>query len=65
MFYPDVDRDAHVLKGKRIGVVRDYWNRPLAEITAPETGIVLFIRALPSLKKGDTLASLGIVKQGG
>jgi hypothetical protein len=27
--------------------------------------IVLFIRAVPSLKKGDTIASIGIVKKGG
>jgi hypothetical protein len=27
--------------------------------------IVLFIHAVPSLKKGDTIASIGIVKKGG
>jgi len=25
----------------------------------------MFIRALPSLKKGDTMANIGVVKQGG
>ncbi|HMC70297.1 MAG TPA: succinylglutamate desuccinylase/aspartoacylase family protein, partial [Mycobacteriales bacterium] len=64
VFYPLVTRDAHVLKGARIGVVRDYWNRTLAEISAPEAGIVMFVRALPSLKKGDTIANLGVVKKG-
>jgi hypothetical protein len=62
MFHPTVDRDAHVVKGARIGVITDYLNRQLQEITAPETGIIMFIRALPSLKKGDTLASVGVVK---
>jgi predicted deacylase len=62
MFHPVVDRDAHVTKGARIGVVTDYLNRTLQEITAPETGIVTFIRALPSLKKGDTIVSIGVVK---
>jgi predicted deacylase len=62
MFHPTVDRDAHVTKGARIGVITDYVNRQLQEITAPETGIIMFIRALPSLKKGDTLASIGVVK---
>jgi predicted deacylase len=62
MFHPTVDRDAHVRKGARIGVVTDYVNRELQEITAPETGIIMFVRAVPSLKKGDTLASIGVVK---
>ncbi|MBI3493431.1 MAG: succinylglutamate desuccinylase/aspartoacylase family protein [Acidobacteria bacterium] len=63
VFFPQVSRDAHVTKGNRIGIVRDYLNRPIAEINAPESGIIMFIRALPSLKKGDTIASLGVVKQ--
>jgi predicted deacylase len=63
MFHPAVQRDAHVAKGSRIGAVRDYWNRPVAEFVAPEDGVVLFIRAVPSLKKGDTIASLGVVKK--
>jgi uncharacterized protein len=65
MFHPAVDRDAHVAKGAKIGTVTDYLNRPLQEMLAPESGIVLFVRAVPSLKKGDTIASLGIVKKGG
>jgi predicted deacylase len=65
MFHPVVDRDAHVAKGMKIGVVTDYLNRPLQEVTAPEAGIIMFIRALPSLKKGDTMANVGVVKQGG
>jgi len=65
MFHPAVDRDAHVAKGAKIGTVTDYLNRPLQEMVAPESGIVLFIRAVPSLKKGDTIVSLGIVKKGG
>ena len=27
-------------------------------------GIVMFVRALPSLKKGDTVANIGVVKKG-
>lgn len=62
MFHPTVDRDAHVAKGARIGIITDYVNRPLQQVVAPETGIVMFIRALPSLRKGDTLATIGVVK---
>jgi len=65
MFHPTVDRDARVAKGAKVGVVTDYVNRPLQDVIAPEAGIIMFIRAVPSLKKGDTLASIGIVKVGG
>jgi hypothetical protein len=30
-------------------------------VIAPESGIILFIRAVPSLRKGDTMASIGVV----
>jgi predicted deacylase len=63
MFQPTVDRDAHVTKGARIGVVTDYLNRPLQEVTATDDGIIMFIRAVPSLKKGDTMANIGVVKR--
>ena len=45
MFHRVVDRDAHVVKGAKIGFVTDYLNRPLQDVIAPEAGIVLFIRA--------------------
>ncbi len=63
IFYPSVDRDAHVVKGSRIGIVTDYLNNQLQEVTAPETGTILFVRALPSLKKDDTIANIGVVKK--
>jgi len=64
VFYPEVGRDARVTKGMRIGTVRDYWYKTLAEISSPASGIVMFVRAVPSLKKGDTIANIGTVKQG-
>ena len=63
MFHAMVDRDAHVTKGTKIGVVTDYVNRPLQEITATDEGIVMFVRAVPSLKKGDTIVNIGVVKR--
>jgi hypothetical protein len=62
IFHPVVPRDAHITKGTKIGSVTDYLNRPVAEIVAPEGGTIMFIRALPTLKKGDTIASIGVVK---
>jgi predicted deacylase len=63
VFHPSVNRDAHVVKGAKVGFVTDYLNRPLQEVFAPEGGIVMFVRALPSLKKGDTIANVGVVKK--
>jgi uncharacterized protein len=64
MFNPAVDRDREVTAGTRLGSITDYVNRPVQDVSAPEGGIVLFVRALPSLKKGDTVASIGVVKKG-
>jgi predicted deacylase len=61
VFHASVDRDAHVAKGAKIGFVTDYLNRPLQDLIAPEAGIVMFIRAVPSLKKGDTMVNIGVV----
>jgi uncharacterized protein len=63
MFHPAVDRAANVAKGAKIGVITDYLNRPLQEIVSPEAGTIMFIRAVPSLKKGDTIASIGVIKK--
>jgi predicted deacylase len=63
IFYPEVARDAHVAKGARLGSVRDYWGKVLAEPVAPEGGIIMFVRALPTLRKGDTIANVGIVRR--
>jgi predicted deacylase len=61
VFHASADRDARVVKGAKIGFVTDYLNRPLQDVIATETGILLFIRAVPSLRKGDTMASIGVV----
>jgi predicted deacylase len=65
MFHPAVDRDRQVTRGMKIGLVTDYLNRPLQEVVAPEAGLILYVRAVPSLKKGDTIASIGVIKKGG
>jgi predicted deacylase len=62
MFHPAVDRDSRVAKGGKLGSVTDYLNRPLQDVVSPDAGIVMFVRALPSLKKGDTIASIGVVQ---
>jgi predicted deacylase len=63
VFWPSVDRDAHIEKGATIGVVTDYLNHRVQEVVAPESGVILFVRAVPSLKKGDTMANIGTIKK--
>ena len=63
MFYPSVKRGAYVDKGTKIGYVTDYLNKVIAEPAASEAGVVTFVRALPSLRKGDTIATVGVLKK--
>jgi predicted deacylase len=62
IFHPLVTRGTYVAQGMKIGYVTDYLGRHLSEATAPGAGVVLYIRAIPSLNKGDTIASIGTVK---
>ena len=36
----------------KVGYVTDYLGRPILDARAPESGVVLFIRAVPSMTKG-------------
>jgi predicted deacylase len=63
IFYPSVKRGTYVDKGTRVGYVTDYLGNVTAEARAPEAGVVTFVRAVPSLKKGDTIATVGVVKK--
>ena len=60
IFYPAVKRGAYVQKGMKIGHITDYLGTTLAEAKAPESGVVLFIRAVPSMTKGETIANIGL-----
>lgn len=63
MFYPSVKRGTYVDKGTKVGYVTDYLGAVIAEARAPEAGVVTFVRAVPSLQKGDTIATVGVVKR--
>jgi predicted deacylase len=60
IFYPLVKRGTYVQKGAKVGYVTDYLGTPLLEARAPESGVVLFIRAVPSMTKGETIANIGV-----
>jgi predicted deacylase len=59
IFYPLVVPDAYVQQGMVIGYVTDYFGKKQVEITAPVSGVVLYICAIPSMKKADTVANIG------
>jgi hypothetical protein len=61
VFYPKVDRGTYVDAGMRIGLLTDYLGRTIAEPKAPVTGVILYIAALPSMRRGDTIANIGVV----
>jgi predicted deacylase len=61
IFYPLVDRGTYVAKGMKLGYVTDYVGRRIFDARAPEAGVVLYVCAVPSMKKGDTIANIGVV----
>jgi hypothetical protein len=63
IFYPLVTRGTYVQAGMRIGFVTDYVGKTLFEARAPESGVVLYIRGVPSMTKGETVASIGVVRK--
>jgi hypothetical protein len=61
MFYPLVRRGSYVQKGMKLGYVTDYLGKVVFEARAPEAGVVLFLRAVPSLTRGEPIANIGVV----
>jgi predicted deacylase len=61
VFRPLVVPEAYVHKGQRIGYVTDYAGEKATDVTSPLSGVVIYIRSVPSLKKGDTAAYIGEV----
>jgi uncharacterized protein len=64
VFYPLAAPEAYVSKGMPIGYVTDYFGKKIRDAVAPVDGIVLYIGAVPSLKKGDTMAHIGEISPG-
>jgi len=61
VWYPLVKRGTYVSAGMKLGTITDYFGKVIAEPRAPVTGVVLHVNAVPSLKKGDNIADLGVV----
>jgi hypothetical protein len=58
MFFATAKRDTIVKEGDVLGYTTDYVGRRTAEIKAPVTGLVTFIRGVPSMWQGATLANV-------
>jgi uncharacterized protein len=62
VFYPLVKRGSFVAKDEKTGYVTDHVGKVLFDARAPEAGVVLFVRAVPTANKGDSLALVGVVR---
>ena len=61
IFYSLVKRGYYAQQGMKIGYVTDFFGKTIQEAVAPSSGVVLYINAVPSMKKGDTIANIGVV----
>ena len=61
IWYPLVKRGTYVQAGMKLGYVTDYFGKTILEARAPVAGVVLHLNAVPSLKKGDNIANIGVV----
>ncbi|HZR33417.1 MAG TPA: M14 family metallopeptidase [Terriglobales bacterium] len=61
IFYPLLRRGTYVAAGMKVGYVTDYFGKTIYEARAPAAGVILYICAVPSMKKGDTIANIGAV----
>src|SRR6266581_2976387 len=61
IWYPLVKRGTYVSAGMKLGTITDYFGKVIAEPRAPVSGVVLHVNAVPSLKKGDNIANIGVV----
>ena len=61
IFYSLVKRGTYVEQGMKVGYVTDYFGKTIYEARAPASGVVLYVCAVPSMKKGETIANVGVV----
>ncbi len=59
VFFPLVVPEAYVKQGSRIGYMTDYFGNKIWDVLAPLSGVVIYIGAVPSMKKGDNVGYIG------
>jgi len=63
IFYPLAVPEAYVQKGTAIGYVTNYFGEKVWTVTSPVAGVVLYICAVPSMKKGDNISYIGEIAE--
>jgi uncharacterized protein len=56
-----VKRGTYVEAGMKLGTVTDFFGKTIAEPRAPVAGVILHVDAVPTVKKGDNIANIGVV----
>jgi predicted deacylase len=59
VFYPLTGPEAYVKQGMRIGYVTDYFGAKVWDAIAPVSGVIVYIGAVPSMSRGNTVAYIG------
>ena len=60
VFRPAVERGAWVAKGTPLGYVEDFAGGESIPVSAPRAGVVLYLRAVPSITRGGQVAFIGV-----
>ena len=61
IFYPLVEKRAYVQQGMKLGYITDFFGKTIEDVRAPVSGVLLYICAVPSMKKGNTTVDIGVV----
>ncbi|MGH9711092.1 MAG: M14 family metallopeptidase, partial [Candidatus Acidiferrales bacterium] len=61
IFYPLAKKRAFVQQGMKLGYITDFFGQTIEDVRAPVTGVLLYICAVPSMKKGNTTVDIGVV----
>ena len=62
-WHPTVRPDQHVERGAVLGRLTDYFGETIAEVSAPLTGVVLYVVVSPAMGKGEPLGMVGRVER--
>jgi len=64
VFFATIGGGSYVSEGMTVGLLTDFLGRPTGEVRAPASGVVTFIRGVPSVWRGATLVNVGRVLKG-
>lgn len=63
LFYPLTEMGTYVIRGQKVGYITDFLGNVKEELTAPFSGIILYIINTPPTSKGEPLYEVGRVKE--